>query len=124
MDNNSNDYKVIDVNKIKDKKTTQISFGKSVLIPFFSGVIGTTLVIGTCFGIPQIKEKIIDSKSSTVLSTSATENNSNTLNNSLTQISLSDFSNTSINVANTVRPSIVGIQVEYTINSPFSRTST
>ncbi len=60
MDNNSNDYKVIDVNKIKDKKTTQISFGKSVLIPFFSGVIGTTLVIGTCFGIPQIKEKIID----------------------------------------------------------------
>ena len=35
------------------------SFGKSVILPFFSGIVGCSVVIGTCFGVPSIKEKII-----------------------------------------------------------------
>ena len=35
------------------------SFGKNILTPFISGVLGCTLVLGTCFGVPSIKEKIV-----------------------------------------------------------------
>ena len=34
------------------------SFGKNVAIPFISGVLGCSLVLGTCFGVPSIKQKI------------------------------------------------------------------
>ncbi len=56
MENNSNNnkttsYKV--VNFSSDSNKGKNSFSKSVLIPFFSGILGTSLVIGTCFGIPR-----------------------------------------------------------------------
>ena len=31
-------------------------FGKSTVLPFFSGVVGCALVIGTCFGIPSVRD--------------------------------------------------------------------
>jgi len=36
---------------------------KTIIVPFLSGVVGAGLVIATCFGIPQIKEKILDNNS-------------------------------------------------------------
>lgn len=48
----------------------------------------------------------------------------NSINGSLTQISLSSYSDTGISVAEKVRPSIVGITVEYSVNSIFSKNST
>lgn len=76
MDNNLNNknttYEVVNLST-KEKNKQNNSFSKSVLVPFFSGILGTTLVIGTCFGIPQIKEKIIGSSSTTV-STSTSRN--------------------------------------------------
>lgn len=76
MDDNQNNktttYEVVNLStKEKDKNKT--SFSKSVLIPFFSGVLGTTLVIGTCFGVPQIREIIVGNSPATV-STNASRN--------------------------------------------------
>lgn len=68
MDDNSNNkttYEVVNFST-KEKNKGNASFSKSVLVPFFSGILGTSLVIGTCFGVPQIREKIISSNSSLV----------------------------------------------------------
>lgn len=122
MDENANkntttSYKVVDVSEKKEKNHT---FGKSVLVPFLSGVIGTTLVIGTCFGVPQIREQLLVVNNNTV-PTSATNNSNSSTASSIQQVSLSGYSDTAINVANKVRPSIVGIQVEFSTTSSFSR---
>lgn len=77
MEDNSNNksttYKIVDFST-KDEKKGKINFSKSVLIPFCSGVLGTALVISTCFGIPTIREKIVGSSSATSVATSASRN--------------------------------------------------
>ncbi|MBO5478465.1 MAG: hypothetical protein J6A04_01935 [Clostridia bacterium] len=78
MDENLNDkktYQVIDMseNETKSKKTNN-TFSKSVLLPFVSGAIGATLVIGTCFGIPQIRDTIF--QNTKLIETSATSRRS------------------------------------------------
>lgn len=44
----------------KEKEKT--GFGKSVLIPFCSGVIGAALVVGVCFGVPTIRDNLIETR--------------------------------------------------------------
>ena len=34
-------------------------FAKSIILPFVSGIVGATLVMGVCFSVPQIKNKIM-----------------------------------------------------------------
>ena len=90
----------------------KIGFGRSVLLPFLSGVVGCSLVIGTCFGIPSIREKILDTNSNISNSNSSNQNNGY-----VSQTSLSNYSDTSVFAANKILPSIVGIKVEYNVNS-------
>lgn len=98
---------------------TKSGFFKNSFVPFCSSALGTFLVIGVCFGMPNIRNKILNS------------NNTYT-NNGLTitegqvanTISITDYSNTAIAVANKVLPSIVGITVEYKVNSMFGGSST
>lgn len=52
-----NTYKNVSKNQTTSK--VKVGFGKSVLLPFLSGVIGCTVVLGTCFGIPSIRSKIL-----------------------------------------------------------------
>lgn len=98
-------------------------FGKSILIPFVSGALGCVVVIGTCFGIPSIKSKIIGNADSLI---STTNNNSTQSDGYVKQISLSNYSDTAVYAANKILPSIVGIKIEYTVNatSIFGRTGT
>lgn len=91
----------------------KFNFGRNVLCPFITSVIGTSLVIGICFGVPEVKNKIMNFSSQT-------SENRNTSSPVSTAISLSQYSDTAISVASQVLPSIVGIQVEYSVNSPFS----
>ena len=78
-------------------------------------MLGAGLVLGTCFGVPSIRNNLlnVDTNKSTI-STSASSGQINT-----TQISLEEYSSTGIAVAQKVQPSIVGIKVEYTVNSIF-----
>ena len=108
-----------------DKPKT--SFGKSVVFPFVSGILGATLVVGTCFGVPQIKEKLIgqDTLASTTInnensaSSSATQNT--TTIDPTTIMSLSNYSDATAAIAAKVQPSVVGIKVEYSVNSFFNQ---
>ena len=111
MDENENRFEVISSKTSKANFKHSNGFGKTVLVPFVSGIMGCALVIGTCFGIPSIKQKLTGSDTSskaTVQTSSGTTSN---------LISLSNYSNTAIFAANKILPSIVGIEVSYTATS-------
>lgn len=118
-ENKSTKYTVVDFSSDK-KNTKKTSFGKNILLPFCSGILGASLVMAICFGIPDVN-KIFTSKNSD--NTSSTKSNM-PYSDKLTEISLANYSDTGISVANKVRPSIVGIEVEYSVNSIFSRGGT
>lgn len=94
---------------------SNFGFGRTVLIPFLSGMVGCSLVIGACFGIPSIKEKIIGDTSSYVQTSTPTSSNSNS--GLIDSISLSNYTDTSVYAANKILPSIVGINIEYNVSS-------
>ena len=117
--------------KIYNEKS-KIGFGKSVVFPFISGILGASLVVGVCFGVPQIKEKLISSESELASVSSSKEQsnlnitpetNSNLENNSAV-LSLSSYSDATAAIAKKVQPSVVGIKVEYTVRSFFSQSGT
>ncbi len=99
----------------KNKSKSNYSFAKSVFIPFISGVLGASIVLGTCFGVPSIKDSIIgQSQAPTINVTPGPTEKA---------ISLTDYSNTAIDVAEKVLPSIVGIQIQFPVTSIFGATS-
>lgn len=99
----------------KEKNNNNYGFGRNFLLPFFSGILGCTLVVGTCFGVPSIKSKLL-SNTSNISNTNSNSQNSGYV----SQTSLSNYSDTSIYAANKILPSIVGIKVEYNVNSLIS----
>lgn len=119
-------FKTVDSNSANPSKA-KIGFFKGIFIPFISGILGTILVLGIYVKVPTVKNKLkeylhIEDSTSTTQNTNEEKNQieqqtapvSNT-----NLISLEDYSNTGIYAANKVLPSIVGITVEYTINSPY-----
>ena len=119
--NNENEFNFSQDNTFKKSysKKSNCGFGKTVIVPFLSGVIGATLVIGTCFGVPTIKSKLLNGFS---LQTITTANTSNDKTTSL--INIADYSNTAVSVAEKTLPSVVGITVTYQISSFFGGSST
>ena len=91
------------------------SFGKNILTPFISGVLGCTLVLGTCFGVPSIKEKIIGATSNSSNSSYNTTLNDGIVNSNL--VSLSNYSDTAVFAASKILPSIVGITITYDVTT-------
>ena len=123
--NSSNGFKSAKPNKgtkpPKEKKQNSGSgFGKTVVLPFVSGIIGATLVMGVCFSVPQIKSEILGNGSTTLKDTNSNIDYNNV---NLNLVSLSSISDTGVYVAQKVLPSIVGINVEYSVSSIFSRNS-
>ena len=111
MDENGNRFEVISSKTSKANFKQSNGFGKTVLVPFVSGIMGCALVIGTCFGVPSIKQKLTGS---TTTSNTTVQTSSGTTSN---LISLSNYSNTAVFAANKILPSIVGIEVSYTATS-------
>ena len=117
-ENNTNEQPTYKMYTGSTKKEKGPSFFKNAFVPFCSSALATFLVIGVCFGTPSIKSRILNSTIHTDTGLSITEG---AVQNT---VSLTDYSNTAINVANKVLPSIVGITVEYKINSLFGGSST
>ena len=111
---NPNNYKA--VYEIDDKPKKKSNFGRNVVLPFFSGVVGCAVVLGTCFGVPSIREEIMGTGNSSSSSTSSTSQATGYVD----QVSLSNYSDTAVYAANKILPSIVGIQIEYNVTSMFS----
>ncbi len=114
--NNNANFEVISskTSNANFKQKNSNGFGKTVLLPFISGIVGCSLVIGTCFGVPSIRKKIIGLNSSTIQTSTSTSSATGTTTN---LISLSNYSNTAIFAANKIAPSIVGIEVSYSVTS-------
>ena len=110
---NPNTYKKVYKNESKSK--VKVGFGRSVLLPFLSGVVGCSVVLGTCFGIPSIRSKLLNGNTNLSNTTSHSQNQGY-----ISQTSLSNYSDTAVYAANKILPSIVGINVEYNVNSLIS----
>ena len=109
---NPSSYKTVYETESKNK--AKLGFGRGFFIPFVSGVLGSAVVIGTCFGVPSIKNNLLGN-------TTDTSNSSNNLSTGyVSQTSLSNYSDTAVYAANKILPSIVGIKVEYNVNSMIS----
>lgn len=108
MEENENRFEVISSKTSNTNFKQSSGFGKTVLLPFISGMLGCALVIGTCFGVPSVKEKLIGKSTATTVQTSTPSGTTTNL------ISLSNYSNTAVFAANKILPSIVGIEVTYT----------
>ena len=105
---------------VKTSKKSDTNYGKSVILPFVSGILGATLVVGVCFNVPSVKNSLINNTSAPSAN-SAQSVNYNNVNNNL--VSLSSFSDTGVAVAQKVLHSVVGINVEYSVNTIFSQNS-
>lgn len=89
---------------------------RQIVTPFISGILGAGLVVGICFGTPNIKNKLVDSNH-----TSSAPFNTSTSNSAISAdlVDLVQYSDTSVAVAQKVLPSIVGIKIKYSVNSLF-----
>lgn len=97
---------------------------KRIIVPFISGVLGCSVVLGTCFGVPGIKAKLLGPSSSAAVSSSSSYSSSlsDTHAGTVDFVSLASYSDTSVYAANKILPSIVRIEVKYNVtqNSIFS----
>lgn len=113
MEENNSGFEVISSKTLNSdfKNKNKFNWGKNVFLPFASGVVGCSVVLGTCFGVPAIREKLVGRTSSIQTSTSSANGTTTNL------VSLSNFSNTSIFAASKILPSIVGIEVSYNVTT-------
>lgn len=124
MDNNDF-FKTVD-NPSKPRRA-KVGFIRGAFIPFISGILGVILVVGVYAKVPVVHDKVnefLDIKttqsSSSKTETSKTENTTPQTTEVISKpISLEDYSDTSVYAAQKVLPSIVGITVEYTVNTPY-----
>ena len=117
IDKSGKEFKTVNMNNQKNnnKEKKPNDFAKTVLVPFICGVAGAGIVMGTCFGVPSIRNDILKN-SLTSKSTSSSTTSTPTAN----FISLTGYSDTAVAVAQKILPSIVGIKVEYPVSSIFS----
>lgn len=118
---NSSDFKKVDFSDKNYKSASSYYSGKpkgnlakGVLVPFTSGVIGAALVLGIFINVPSVNNKFFkssaDDNQKTTVITSSTGSVSSVVN-------LKDYSDTAISVANKVLPSVVSIEIEYTVTN-------
>ena len=114
MNNNDDFYK-----KFNSDFSKSGSFKPNVFVPFLSGVLGASLVVGLCFGVPNIKQKLVTYNSNQLTNSTYSSDEQSSNSGVVDYISLNNYSDTAVFAANKVLPSIVGITVDYTITSNF-----
>ena len=105
-----------DANKYERIQKKKFSL-KNCIVSFVSGILGSSFVIGILLGVPSIRNNIIEFSNSSYTQSTVPSTSAPSVNTSV--VSLTEYSDTAIGVANKVLPSIVGIQIEYYINSIF-----
>lgn len=94
-----------------NQKSNSKQIFSAILISFISAIIGGACALGIYLGIANNpKEEAVDT------STSNINNNSYASSPNLSQVSLSNYSDTAIYAAQKVLPSMVSIKVEYDVN--------
>jgi len=111
MESNENNFRNVINTSYEEKKPNK--FKSNVVIPFLSGVIGCSVVIGTCFGVPAIKQKIVGNTPNPISSLTTSDQSAGTVD----FVSLSKYSDTAVYASNKILPSIVGINVKYNVTT-------
>lgn len=112
MDKKDNDfYKEVMTKKEQNKRLDRL------IVPFISGLTGSLVLVISILSIPSLRNKIVQKLTSE--EKEKILDNSIATSSSSAQISLEEYSKTSMYVANKVLPSVVGIKVTYSVNSPF-----
>lgn len=91
---------------------------KTILISLASGIVGAALVLGLCLYVPGVRNLLNSGNSdgSTKKSVSKIFTSEGAVN---TAIDLEEYSDTAISVANKVLPSVVGIEVTFSISANY-----
>jgi serine protease Do len=104
----------------------RVGFIRGAFIPFVCGILGIILVVVLYAKVPLVNEKTNEflNISSTNKSLEKTEKTNEKTEEKTTEVtskpvSLEDYSQASMYAAEKVLPSVVGITVEYTVNSPY-----
>lgn len=118
IENAKSSYTTVSEISSKSKKGN-FHFGKQVVIPFVSGMVGAGVILGGVLAIPGVRNSLFFKAENQSGSNSSSNSSNSSFNTSL--ISLEDFSATGISVAQKVQPSVVGIKVEYSVSSIFYR---
>ena len=119
MENNENQnssYKMVNFTEEKNKT----NFAKSIVVPFISGTVGACLMIGVAFGVPSVNQKLVSlSKADVSSPVSTTPTISST-----EKLNLTSHSDVGSYAASKILPSIVGITVNFPVNSMFGGQNT
>ena len=104
----------VSLNKTKKEKNSTF---KVVVTSFVSGIVGASLVLGLCFYVPAVRNIFISSDSDdTNKEVSKIFTSEGSVNKG---VSIEDYSNTAISVANKVLPSVVGIEVDFSVSANY-----
>lgn len=112
----SSNSKNIETSHNKVNKTKNSTF-KVVVTSFISGIVGASLVLGLCFYVPNVRNIFIPSDSD---DTKKEVSKIFTSEGSVSKgVSIEDYSSTAISVANKVLPSVVGIEVDFSVSANY-----
>ena len=125
MENNErNEHGFVRVsNETSSTKKSKSSFNiRTILVSFIAGILGASLVLALCLYVPSIKSIFVSSDS---------KEDDETKNNPISKIftsegavnkgvDIEDYSKTAISVANKVLPSVVGIEVDFSVSANFA----
>lgn len=119
-DNEHGFVRVSDENSYKQQKKKNNSIFKTIFVGFVSGILGASLVLALCFNVAAVRNIFISSDSTD------DEESSNPVAQFFTSegsvgkgVSIEDYSDTAISVANKVLPSVVGIEVDFSISANY-----
>lgn len=123
--NNDNEFNYTSSNEFKqvEKNKKSSGFGSSFLLPFISGMLGASLIFGIGFGVPEVKNRLVNELSinqeNSVTETTPNANHSINSKYDATLMDIAEYSETSVAVAEKVLPSVVGVTVTYNVQSAF-----
>lgn len=104
----------VSLNKAKKEKNSTF---KVVVTSFVSGIVGASLILGLCFYVPAVRNIFVSSDSDdTQKEVSKIFTSEGAVNKG---ISIEEYSNTAISVANKVLPSVVGIEVDFSVSANY-----
>lgn len=125
MDNNNSFKQVKDEKKSYSMPKAKVGFFRGFLFPFVAGAAGSIIILGAALNIPSTKDYVVDKLTDNdTKKEKKSDSNNNSISDLLTTssgttFSIKDYSDTSISAANKVLPSVVGIKVTYSVNSPY-----
>ncbi len=100
----------------KANKTKNSTF-KVLVTSFISGIVGASLVLGLCFYVPAVRNIFVSSDSD---DSKKEVSKIFTSEGSVSKgVSIEDYSSTAISVANKVLPSVVGIEVDFSVSANY-----